>query len=202
LKGLRTITQLCLVRHGETDWNNQRRLQGQEDVPLNDLGRQQAKESGLHLKEEHWDTIVASPLSRAFETAKIIQNELHQNIPIYTNDAFKERAFGDASGLTFDELRKTYPNRNIPNQEEWEEFKTRVFNGLEDIQTNFPDQKVLLVAHGAVINCILSVLSNGEVGTGKTKLINACISHLEHLNDMWNIKSYNMTSHLSQFDSH
>ncbi len=201
-KGLRNITTLCLVRHGETDWNRQRKLQGQEDIPLNELGRKQAHESGIHLKNENWDAIVASPLSRAYETAEIIQKHLNQTVSIYTIDEFKERAFGGASGLTFQEIHEKYPNRNYSGQEEWEEFKTRVFSGLEKIQNDFKGKKVLLVAHGAVINCILSVLSNGEVGSGKTKLINACISHLEHIDDMWNIKSYNETSHLSQFQSH
>ncbi|QHE54302.1 histidine phosphatase family protein [Pontibacillus sp. HMF3514] len=189
------MTTLYLVRHGETDWNRQKRLQGQEDIPLNELG-------GIHLKNEYWDAIVASPLSRAYETAEIIQSHLEQTVSIHTIDEFKERAFGEASGLTFQELHEKYPNRNYSGQEEWEDFKTRVFSGLEQIQTNFKGKKILLVAHGAVINCMLSVLSNGEVGSGKTKLINACISHLENIDDMWNIRSYNETSHLSQFQSH
>jgi len=201
LKGLRTITTLCLVRHGETDWNKQSRLQGQEDVPLNELGRQQAHESGLHLKDDYWDAIISSPLSRAYETSEIIQNQLYQSTPIYTLDQFKERAFGEASGLTIEELREKYPNRTYPNQEEWEDFKARVFSGIDEVQARFTGQKFLLVAHGAVINCILSVLSNGEVGSGKTRLINACISHIEHIDQIWNIKSYNKTSHLSQFQS-
>lgn len=198
---MRTITTLCLVRHGETDWNKQKRLQGQEDIPLNDLGRKQANESGAHLKNETWDVIVASPLSRAYETAQIIQNHIEQSVPIHTMDQFKERAFGQASGLTFEELHKKYPNRTYSGQEDWEEFKTRVFSGVEQIQARFHGQKVLLVAHGAVINCMLSVLSEGQIGSGKTKLINACINHLEHINDMWNIKSYNETNHLTQFRS-
>lgn len=191
------MTTVCLVRHGETDWNKESRLQGQEDIPLNDTGRKQAKEAGLHLKEMEWDVFITSPLSRAKETATIISEQLDESIRLVEMDHFKERAFGEGSGLTFEEIRTLYPNRDYKGQEEWNPFQKRIFDGLHDIQKHYKDQKVLLVAHGAVINAILSVLSEGEIGSGKTKLMNACISNIEHLNEMWQINTYNDISHLS-----
>ncbi|NQD89088.1 histidine phosphatase family protein, partial [Paenarthrobacter sp. CM16] len=67
-----TLTTFALVRHGQTDWNAERRLQGSTDIPLNDVGREQAREAVAFLSDQQWDTVVASPLSRAAETAEII----------------------------------------------------------------------------------------------------------------------------------
>ena len=66
------MTELCLVRHGQTDWNRLEIIQGREDNPLNALGRQQAEESAAFLSQEEWDVIVSSPLSRAVQTAQAI----------------------------------------------------------------------------------------------------------------------------------
>ncbi|QSS98571.1 histidine phosphatase family protein [Pontibacillus sp. ALD_SL1] len=191
------MTTICLVRHGETDWNKESRLQGQEDIPLNNTGRQQAEEAGRHLQDSNWDVLITSPLSRAKETATIILDHLNHPIDLVEMDNFKERAFGEGSGLTFDEIHSRYPARDYPGQEDWEPFQKRIFDGLHEVQQQFQDKKILLVAHGAVINAILSVLSEGEIGSGKTKLMNACISNIEHLNEMWQITTYNETNHLS-----
>ncbi|MFC0522902.1 histidine phosphatase family protein [Pontibacillus salicampi] len=196
------MTTICLVRHGETDWNRAKRLQGQEDIPLNELGRRQAKECGAFLKNDQWDAIVASPLSRAKETAYIIEHYLPEDKEIVMMEHFKERAFGKGSGLTHEEINAQFPDRNYPGMESFEDFQHRIFEGLHSIQHHFPSKKVLLVAHGAVINCILSVLTDGEIGTGKTKLINACISNIERLQDNWELKSYNETTHLTDYASH
>ncbi|KGP73337.1 histidine phosphatase family protein [Pontibacillus yanchengensis] len=196
------MTTICLVRHGETDWNKHKRLQGQEDIPLNELGIEQAKECGEHLKTEQWDMIISSPLSRAKKTAEIIQTYMETPLDIIEMDAFKERSFGKGSGLYFHEIQSLYPDRNYPGMESWEAFKTRIFQGLHQVHQEYPNQKILLVAHGAVINGILSVLSNGEIGSGKTKLINACITNIERLEDSWKVTNYNETSHLSSFTQH
>lgn len=199
---MKVITTICLVRHGETNWNKESRLQGQEDIPLNELGRQQAKECGDYLKDDSFDVIITSPLSRARETAEIIQSMMNSPIEIVEEEKFKERAFGEASGLTMEERRKKYPNRSYPDQEDWEAFKERLFKGIQEIHQKYTGKKVLLVAHGAVINCILSEISEGDIGSGKTRLINACISHIENLDEVWKVNSYNETSHLSDFNKH
>ena len=66
------MTELYLVRHGETDWNRQRRIQGLTDIPLNETGRRQARDTGMLLRRRRWDGVFSSPLSRAVETASII----------------------------------------------------------------------------------------------------------------------------------
>lgn len=189
---------ICLVRHGETDWNLDGRIQGKTDIPLNKTGEMQAEECGEFLKDQKFDVVVASPLQRARKTADIINR--HHGLPIVERDEFKERSFGKAEGLREEERKNYYPDGEYPGQEETGAFRSRVMDGIFAINEQYPGKKVLLVAHGAVINMILSTLSDGEIGTGKTKLINACISHIEFAGQQWKIHSYNQISHLSVYN--
>ncbi|RDW15212.1 histidine phosphatase family protein [Oceanobacillus arenosus] len=191
------MTTICLVRHGETDWNLLGKIQGKTDIPLNDTGRKQADECGAYLNADDYDILISSPMKRAKETAEIINSYL--NLPVIEMADFAERAFGDGEGLTLEERIKKYPDGNYPNQEEREDFNNRVMTGIKKVCDAYPNERVLLVAHGAVIGMILSNLSNGEIGSGKTKLMNACISNIHFEEDQWEIKDYNQVRHLSSF---
>ena len=74
-----SMTEICLVRHGQTDWNFQEIIQGREDIPLNEVGKKQASQSAAALQAEAWDIIISSPLIRAQETAKKLQRQLDYN---------------------------------------------------------------------------------------------------------------------------
>ncbi|WP_026569001.1 MULTISPECIES: histidine phosphatase family protein [Sediminibacillus] len=190
---------ICLVRHGETDWNLQGRLQGETNIPLNETGIQQAKECRDYFKDMHMDRIITTPLIRAQKTAEII-NENWQK-PIEIMEAFKERSFGEAEGMPMEERNRLYPNRNYPGQEPLDAFRERVMKGIEEVSKKYMEEELLLVAHGGVINVILSTVSNGKIGTGKTKLINACISNIELLKEGWKVHNYNQIDHLSHYTS-
>ncbi|QTN01277.1 histidine phosphatase family protein [Sediminibacillus dalangtanensis] len=190
---------ICLVRHGETDWNLQGRLQGETNIPLNETGIQQAKECRDYFKDMHMDRIITTPLIRAQKTAEII-NENWQK-PIEIMEAFKERSFGEAEGMPMEERNKRYPHRNYPGQEPFDAFRERVMQGIEEISNKYMDEELLLVAHGGVINVILSTVSDGKIGTGKTKLINACISNIQLWKEGWKIHNYNQIDHLSKYTS-
>jgi uncharacterized phosphatase len=114
---------------------------------------------------------------------------------------FVERNYGDAEGMSVKERQTAYPNRNYPNQEDRETLTKRVLVGIEKINQLYCGKKVLLVAHGAVINTLLAQFSNGKIGSGKTKLIKACISNIELIGDDWKIKDYNQVGHLSQYSN-
>lgn len=189
------MTTICFVRHGETDWNVQGKLQGKTDIPLNNNGIAQAEESATFLMNESWDLVIASPLKRAKNTAEIINEKL--NLPLILNDAFMERSFGDAEGMLLTERMAAYPNHDYPNQEARESFENRLIKGMTEIANEYQDKRVLLVAHGAVINAILSVISEGEIGSGKTSLHNACRSTLTFDSRKWTIESYNQVDHLT-----
>lgn len=98
------ISSICFIRHGQTDWNKQGRLQGKTDIPLNDTGRKQAEACGKFLNAADYDVLICSPLQRAKETAQIIN--LHLILPLIEMDDFKERSFGDAEGMTMEERQE------------------------------------------------------------------------------------------------
>ena len=119
------MTELYLVRHGETDWNREHRIQGSTDIPLNDTGRGQAATTGRLLARRQWDAIVASPLSRAFETASIIAREVGLGEP-EIEPAIVERNYGAAEGMTGFEIDALYPDgTDVPGRESREDVVTR-----------------------------------------------------------------------------
>lgn len=190
------MTKICIVRHGQTDWNKERRLQGSTDIELNEMGELQARQARDHLKEGEWDVIVTSPLKRARRTAEIINDGL--TIPLIEKEEFVERNFGEAEGKLIEESRRKYPNGGSPGQETRSEVLSRVLKGIDEIQAAYPDKNVLLVAHGALIGILLEHLSGGEFVYGETHLINACINTINFQDNKWNVKEYNQTSHLSE----
>ncbi|RYL94332.1 histidine phosphatase family protein [Sporolactobacillus sp. THM7-4] len=192
------MTKICLVRHGETNWNALGKLQGREDIPLNERGKEQAKIVGQYLKDTKFAAIYTSPLLRAKETAQTI-NLFIGNLPLIENSDFVEKDYGEASGMTTDQRDRRFPDGHIPGLESFEHIKARVMDGLAKIRKQHPDDQVLLVAHGGLINVILSVLSNGKIGTGKTKLFNTCINHIVSNGESWTILDYNQIDHLSKF---
>lgn len=193
------ITTICLVRHGETDWNLKGKLQGRTDIPLNEAGILQAEECSEYLKSFVWDALVTSPLMRAKQTAEIINIKI--KVPLIEMEEFLERNYGDAEGLTLEERMRVYPDKIYPNQEDQVSLRNRVMSGIEKIVEDFGERRILLVAHGAIINGILANLSNGEIGSGKTKLMNACISSIHFHQEEWKIENYNQISHLSCYNN-
>ncbi|MGG3670515.1 histidine phosphatase family protein [Bacillus nitratireducens] len=190
------MTVLCLVRHGETEWNAIGKLQGHENIELNKNGKQQAERCGLYLREKQWDIIISSPLSRAKQTAEIINTYMLTSVNIIEMENFIERDYGMASGLTTEERTKMFPKRNYKNQEPRELLKSRIITGLNIILKKYPDSNVILVTHSAVINTILALISNNEIGSGKTKLFTACISSIYYHQEQWKIREYNKIDHL------
>ncbi|MFD2442494.1 histidine phosphatase family protein [Bacillus sp. CGMCC 1.16607] len=190
------MTSICLIRHGETDWNALGKLQGRTDIPLNKNGIQQVEECREFLKASRWDAIITSPLMRAKQTAEIINEDLH--IPIVEMEEFIERSFGQAEGMTLQERLSVYPDKKYPLQEDRLSLNKRVMAGLDRVNKKYKNGKVLVVAHGAVINSILAIVSNGEIGSGKTKLSNACLSNIHYHKEKWEINDFNQVSHLSR----
>ncbi|MEO8262152.1 MAG: histidine phosphatase family protein [Pseudolysinimonas sp.] len=163
-------TELFLVRHGETDWNQQRRIQGLTDIPLNDIGREQARATGRLLARRRWDGVFSSPLSRARETATLIAEELGLPAPD-TIDALVERNYGEAEGMNFLEVERRYPNRSgVPGQESREDVVARVLPALRELALAHPDQSLVVVSHGGAIRSVLTAVqpdaSHGMITNG------------------------------------
>jgi uncharacterized phosphatase len=149
------MTDLYLVRHGETEWNRQRRIQGLTDIPLNDLGREQARTTGMLLTRRPITRIVASPLSRARETAEIIAAQLGLPEP-ELREPFVERNYGEAEGLDFHEIDVRYPpGVEVPGRESREDVAARVIPALQSLAVEYPGEAIAVVSHGGAIRAAL-----------------------------------------------
>ena len=142
---------LYYVRHGQTDWNVECQLQGKSDIPLNATGFSQAEQTRDLLKGMKIDCIYCSPLTRAKQTAEIINQVTQCEIKI--EPRLEERGFGDLEGF---DLRKkkidlwSFEQSLCPGAEGMQEFFDRVQSFLKDIQEDIKDKNYLLVAHGGV----------------------------------------------------
>ena len=144
---------IYITRHGQTNWNVQKKVMGRCDEPLNETGINQAHETKEKLKDIDIDLIICSPLKRAKMTAEII-NE-NRNIPIIYDNRIIERDFGEFEGLEtkdfdFHGYWNYYKNEKYKSAENIEEFFNRIYAFLEDINEKYANKNVLLVAHGGV----------------------------------------------------
>ena len=163
------MTLIYLVRHGETDWNRARRIQGSTDIPLNDTGRDQAARSGRLLARQPWDGIASSPLSRAFETGEIIATAVGINrTEIEVLDDLVERRYGEAEGLDDRELLRLFPGATpVPGRERRQDVAARVIPALVALAERYeldrspgsPDARLIVTTHGGVIRSVLNHVS-------------------------------------------
>lgn len=121
-----SMTEICLVRHGQTDWNFQEIIQGREDIPLNEVGKKQASQSAAALQAEAWDIIISSPLIRAQETAKEIAEATGLQ-SILLDERFVERNFGEASGKPVATVRELIAEGKVEGMEQDEEIVGSLF---------------------------------------------------------------------------
>ena len=171
--------RICIIRHGETDWNNLGKIQGREDISLNDVGVAQIKETIKYLKNYKWEAIITSPLSRAKMSAQLIANEIGR-IKIYEEADLMERNYGKASGMTLEETKKTFPDGKWPGVESKDELQSRTVGALLKYSTLYDDEdNIIIISHGSAINSILTYLNKNELNSEKITLRNACISLLE-----------------------
>ncbi|WP_230117420.1 histidine phosphatase family protein [Arthrobacter sp. Bi83] len=183
-----TLTTFALVRHGQTDWNAQRRLQGSTDIPLNDVGRGQARDAVAALSGYEWDAIVSSPLSRAAETADLIAAGLGLSVARRVPE-LTERSFGPAEGLQdgpeLDRLRIPDGFRGAESEDE---AASRGLASLEALAEEFRGRRVLVVAHGTLIRVSLS----RAIGRTLPSIDNAVLNLAHHhAIDGWQLEYLN-----------
>jgi uncharacterized phosphatase len=189
-------TAVCLVRHGETDWNALGRLQGREDVPLNDRGREQARRSGEALRRYAWDHVLTSPLARARETATIIAAQVGA-ATVHEVPELVERDYGAASGLTRAEAALRFPDGVVPGEEDCQAVRARCLPVVERWARRHPGGRLLVVTHDGVISALLAAASGGALTLLGGALRNACLNLLEHhAVHGWSVVAYNVVDHL------
>jgi broad specificity phosphatase PhoE len=146
------VTTLLFVRHGETDWNAEGRLQGQTDRPLNDYGRRQARELAARLAGDGVAALYASDLSRAKETAEIVGAEL--GLPVVVDPDLRERNWGTWEGLTPAERDAVAFVGETP-----QEHRERTMRAVRRIAERHPDQTVVVVTHGGSLRRIQAAVT-------------------------------------------
>ena len=146
------MTTLLLARHGETDWNRERRLQGSTDTQLNDLGRSQAMQLAAELEDVELAAIYSSDLRRARETAEIVAE--WKGLDVHADRGLRERSFGSWEGLTRDEIAERFPDLEHHDGEGDEQVRSRVLAAMQRIVTAHPRGNVLVVSHGSALNAL------------------------------------------------
>ncbi|HKU02159.1 MAG TPA: histidine phosphatase family protein [Arthrobacter sp.] len=183
-----TLTTFALVRHGQTDWNAERRLQGSTDIPLNDVGRGQARDAVAILEAYEWDAVVSSPLSRAAETADLIAEGLgltvSRRVPELT-----ERSFGPAEGMQAGpELEALRVPGGFKGAESEDEAADRGLAALEALAEEYRGQRVLVVTHGTLLRVSLS----RAIGQALASVDNAALNLAHHhAVDGWKLEYFN-----------
>lgn len=199
------MLHLILVRHGETEWNKERRYQGQADIPLSSTGKQQAKLVAKRLVEYKFDAIYASDLKRARQTASAITEK--NNLTIISEPRLREMSFGVLEGLTWNEAQEQYPevvtawlndyNQPPEGGESLEVFTARITSFLNELKQKHEGQIVLLTAHGGSLGEFLRlVLGLSSEGRWYFEMENASLSEILISKDFVSLKRLNETCHL------
>lgn len=159
------MLKLYLIRHGETQWNAEGRIQGHTDIELNERGLEQARRLAARINGEGaFDAIYASPLRRAFRTATFIGDAL--NLPVIPDTRLIERSLGQLEGLTMSDIKEKFPEvhhawheggirPHIPGEEMREVFVERTRGFLQDVRAKHREGRVLAITHGGTINMLL-----------------------------------------------
>ena len=164
------MTLLTLVRHGQTDWNLSRRIQGSTDIPLNETGRADAHAAADHLADGIHHVVYSSPLVRARETAEIIAERL--GLPLAPPESgLREREFGEGEGMLVEEYIAAYGDWHspVPGAESLEGVGLRARDALHRIaresrRRSAPAaESVIVVAHGGVIRALIDQVSGGTL---------------------------------------
>jgi 2,3-bisphosphoglycerate-dependent phosphoglycerate mutase len=200
-------TELYLLRHGETQWNLEKRFQGHQDSPLTENGRKQALQLAEILSSVHFDLLISSDLGRAIETAKILNEVLH--IPGFSTDSLlRERNFGQFHGLTRQEAERKYPklakyiwtgsaSQIVPGGESRTDVHRRAVAFLDKVKTSWNGKRILVVTHGGIVNAIVrDVLQIPLDAERRFKLPNTALNVFSCEQDTWFLKSLGIVIHL------
>ncbi|MFC0273834.1 histidine phosphatase family protein [Metabacillus herbersteinensis] len=193
-------TVLYIVRHGETDWNQQGKIQGHLDIPLNANGKHQAGLVAERLRGIEIDSIYSSDLSRAKETALIIAGVLNiSNLESCRH--LRERSFGAFEGSDITSLLKTNPNYESNWHDEGEieslhSVQKRAISRVTELMIEARGKNILVVSHGVLIGTFLHYLANEEEGTNLTIVNNTSISSFEYDHPSWKVNALNDDKHL------
>lgn len=199
-------TRICLVRHGETEWNADRRIQGWIDIDLNPIGRAQSAAAGSWLRNAGIVALYSSDLKRAWATAQAIGAALGLS-PVAARE-LRERGYGIFEGLTYDEARVRFPDDyaafarrdadyGFDGGESLKQMFARVTGKLDAIAAAHPRDNVAVVVHGGVLDIVNHFVRGNPLEMPRDFLIpNAGISWIAAVDGVWTLESWGETGHL------
>lgn len=201
-------TRFCLVRHGETDWNSERRIQGQIDIDLNAAGRAQARAARAGLARHSFAAAYSSDLLRAWHTARIATDGL--GLAVSPAPTFRERHFGVLQGLTAAEASVAQPRAHGRHQaretdydcetgESLDDFAARVMAGLRALAARHEGESVLVFTHGGVLDVAYRAAVGKALDAPRDfSLRNAAFNWVEHGDERWRLVAWADCGHLDR----
>ena len=200
-------TMLLVVRHGETPWNREKRMQGTTDTQLSDVGREQARALGQRLAGRGFTALYTSDLTRARDTARAIAE--HAGRDIVTDPRLQERRFGIFEGLTVEEIVARYPEEHarfasrdpdyaVPGGESARSFTQRCIGCLSEIAVRHRGTEVVVVTHGLVLDSLYRAAHGLDHGARRpVPLINASLNVFGYDGAAWRLEVWGDISHLA-----
>ncbi|WNS75920.1 histidine phosphatase family protein [Bacillus sp. DTU_2020_1000418_1_SI_GHA_SEK_038] len=166
------MLNLYVIRHGETEWNKQKRMQCRLDSDLTEKGKKDARLLGERLKETEFVRIISSPSKRTYETAKLVVGETNEAIE--TDERLMEIHLGDWQGKVEEDIKREYPDQfhaywNLPasfesvDGESFHDVKERILEFLMELERYTPSGNVLVVTHGVVIKALYLLCRNAPI---------------------------------------
>ncbi|MGO8753843.1 MAG: histidine phosphatase family protein [Gallionellaceae bacterium] len=201
-------TQICFIRHGETDWNVAKRIQGQTDIPLNDTGLGQALAMAFNAAHHHFSAIYSSDLSRAFETAKMVAER--RGLEVRTLPQLRERHYGIFQGLTANEGEQRYPEAyahykardpdyDFETGESMLRFAGRVSEAIGTLTRQHSGQTIAAVCHAGVLDIIYRKATGRPLHTPRDFAIpNCALNWFRFDGQGWHLQAWDDHHHLAK----
>ncbi len=206
---MRQLTKICFVRHGETDWNVNKRMQGHIDIPLNAHGVMQAERLAKALQRtgHHFDRIYSSDLERAFHTAKAIASP--QSLDITIHPDLRERHVGKLQGLLLADAPQVEPTlwqRHLARDLDFDlgggesivQFHNRMMRMLDHLLMKHAGEQILAVSHGGSLDMIYRIVTQQPLDAERVAVVpNTSLNWIVHDGNTWLIERWGDTSHLT-----
>ena len=201
------VTRILAVRHGETAWNRDTRIQGHTDIELNEHGRWQAARLADALRDETIAAVYASDLLRAHETAQAVASTRGQRVT--SHPGLRERCFGRFEGHTWTELEQRFPDASAawrkrvpdfapPGGESLLQLEARVVPTLAELAARHPGEQILVVAHGGVLDILYRAATRlGLQAPRSWELTNTAINRLLWTPEGLTLVGWADTTHLN-----
>lgn len=208
------MTEILVIRHGETPWNVDRRVQGWHDIALNDNGRQQAQALGRHLARLHHaaeqkiDALYSSDLARARETALLLDESLGLGLKLV--EGVRERRYGILEGHPFDRLHEHQPEAAkiwaardpdgvIEGAETLRQFQQRVVSAINELALRHRGDRIAVVTHGGAMDIIWRQASGLDLqDPQRARLLNASINKIRVSDGQWSLVHWGDVGHLDE----